>query len=207
VKKNPLAAIEPRPPFEAEIAHRGVVHRIAAEPYGDVYFAILYPDVESARKDCSHFATLNGRTVDGKIRAYPLEIYGDVLAIMATYQTPEGFEPLDMSSVFALYDKDPGLFAQLRGLALIGVGVVESTPVNSGRAAWSDQLVGAKQLERALRDGEDEKARALAKALRQRAAVAMRDFDVSAPVEDEADDPRDVDPTMEAVVGNSPAGP
>ncbi|MGV3616100.1 MAG: hypothetical protein ACO1SV_12260 [Fimbriimonas sp.] len=184
-----------------------MTHKLGGRPFGDDFFAVLYPDVEEALKACSHFATVNGRTVDGKVTAYPFGLYGDVQAIIRTYQTPEGCEPLDPSSVFGIYDNEPGLFAQLRGQALEILGVLEAANPNSGKPAWQSILAAVRAMEKALRAGETEKAQNLAKTIRHITKRALDDYGGADAGEDEEDDPRDVDPVMEGLSGNGAAGP
>lgn len=216
MERHPLAQHARKKDVRREVVvYQGVAHELAGYPVGDAFFAILFPDIEAAITDCAHFASLNNRVLGGKVVAYPLDIYADVLAIRLGYQTPAGTEPLDDSILFALYDNEPALFAQLRAKALIVHGITDLGGTNSGKTAWQGIFATAKALEKLLKGEDftkDEKAltevRDFAKAIRQAAKMALKDFNVAEEGEDEGqDDPRDLDQLMEAAVGNSPVAP
>jgi hypothetical protein len=196
---NPLIQFaKPKDGKEASFTYKGVEHRLRAQPCGDDYFAVLYPDAREAFQECSHMATVNNRIVGGKLTAYPVGIYPDVQAIVRSYAVPEGASPLDPSTVYALYDHEPGLFAQLRGHALIVLGIMEDLAVNSGKGAWEEAFALAKKAEKAAKRGED--ASGLIRQIRQKAALALKDFRIGG--ESESDDPDDLDGAMEGLEGN-----
>lgn len=194
----------PKAARRQEFVYKGVSFVLEATPYGEDYFGIMYPDPQDAYRACTQYAQVNGRLLGDQPKAYPVTIYSDVQAIKRSLQTPDGCEPLDESVIWAFYDNEPALFAELRGAALIVLGFMDDVALNSGKVAWQQAFTALREIVKNLQRGEPAKAMAQAKLGRAVASRALKDFD-PAYGELSPDDPADTDPAMEGIAaGNAP---
>lgn len=180
-----------------------------ADPDGDLYMGVMFPNPEDALNAGKHAARTNGRqTAKGELRPYPIEIYGDVVAILNTYRMPDGEPPLDINEAYSLYDTAPELFSLMRGAAIevVGVGGGETRP-NSGLASWSAVFSTAARAHRMV--GEVATGSVTVKADDLRAVIgdifrlakaAIGDYKLNA--RDVAGEGVALDPELEAILGN-----
>ncbi|RYG35199.1 hypothetical protein EON81_13410 [bacterium] len=174
----------------------GKTYAFQGSPMGDDYFELLYPDIRDVNLECSHQATLCGRS-----RPFPASIWADVQAIVRTYVPEDGESKPDASEIFPLYDARPAVFAELRGSALIALGLTDNARPNSAQGAWGAAFIKAREIEKALRKGGD--AKALAAELRRICWLALKDFGVeNEGGGTEGDHPDDTESLMESLSGN-----
>ncbi|UOF77598.1 hypothetical protein [Caudoviricetes sp.] len=180
----------------------GVEFNFAAVPDGEAYIGVMFPDPQAALTASKHAATVNGRLMpNGDLRPYPVEIYGDVIAILNTYRIPSSEAPPDIVEVFALYDANPELFCLMRGSALEVIGVGGgSMRANSGIGAWTAIFGATAKAHQLLSQGSADEARKIVADAFQVARAALSDFKLNP--KDALGEIVKLDPELEALLGN-----
>lgn len=152
--------------------YEGTEFEFRATPTGDDYFAVLYPDPLEANNAASTYGTANHRG-----RAYPIEIYGDVLAIEKAYVPPAGEERPDRAVIYSLYDANPGLFGAMRSAALTVLNVAGVRGENSGLYNWQAVYLSVRSMIYEIRGEKNEaKILELAKSIYSASMNAIRDY-------------------------------
>ena len=182
---------------------------VKGKPYGDDYGAVLFADGMKAYHASTQNAALNQRFGVGDngeqtIDNYPMSLYGDVIGILKTLQVPEGDEPHQEHTIYALYDNDFALFCKLRGAMYEVLGIVDVAKTASGEHAWRETWKHAKLAQIAMRKGEPATALTYVSLVMDTCAGALTDYGVTVN-ESEDDHPDDIDPTMEALLGEASA--
>lgn len=186
----------------SSFTYEGVEFSFQAERDGEMYLGIMYPNPDQAMQSAKHAAAVNHRmTPKGELRPYPIERYGDVLAILNTYQMPEGEAPPDINEVWRLFDEDTELFTNMVGAALEVLGVGGSSSVNSGLAAWSAVFTLATRAHALAKSGSDKTSLvAVVTDLFQVARAAIGDYKLNA--KDVLTETITLDPELESLLGN-----
>lgn len=97
---------------------------------GDVVMQLLYPNPIEVSQIANHAARVNGR------KPYSPSSVEYALAILATLATPDACEPVDITTILAVYDSDPALWQTLVNAALEVLGLQDDQSHLCGEVAW-----------------------------------------------------------------------
>lgn len=168
-------------------------------PGGDVYFNVVFPDPQTAARECTHWAVNNGRVyTEGDKHyssPYPEHLFSSVLAIERTLVGSPG-----RADIFALYDSENiELFFSLRKAAFEVLGLSEMAESNAGQGAWQTAFTLVRNALMAHREGREGLLKETLYAIQGQAGRALEEFGIKPEYVEDDTDPKDHDPVMEAM--------